>query len=154
MPAWQWLLDGAGVLLLCAIFYGVGLVVRRWLLARRVGSFEVSHRVRSDHPGRGWLLGLGRYAGENFEWFRVFSLAWRPKRTWRRFDLEYAGRRDPVGPESVSLYSGHVIVLCTTSDGEVEFAMSPASLMGFQAWLEAMPPGSRGVRPGDPPTSM
>jgi hypothetical protein len=97
------------------------------------------------------LLGIGRYSGESLEWFRIFSLSPRPKRVWQRFDMEYVGRRRPIGSEQVSLFAGNTIVSCLTAAGEVELAMSESSLMGFQSWLEAMPPGSRGVRPGDAP---
>ena len=124
------------------------------MLARSGGTFELSYRARPDKAGRGWVLGLGRYSGENLEWFRIFSLSPRPKRAWDRADVEYAGQRDPAGVEALSLYADHVVVACNTLDGELELAMTPASLMGFQAWLEAMPPGTRGVRPGDAPGSV
>jgi Protein of unknown function (DUF2550) len=151
MPAWQYLLDAVGLVLLCVLLYGLALVVRRRALARHGGTFELSYRARSRKAGRGWLLGLGRYSGERLEWFRIFSLSPRPKRVWDRADLEYAGRREPEGVEELSLYADHVVVWCTTVDGELELAMGPDSLMGFQSWLEAMPPGTRGVRPGDVP---
>ena len=64
MPVWQWLLDAAGVLLVLVLLYGVGLVVRRRVLSRHGGTFELSYRVRPEQAGRGWLLGLGRYSGE------------------------------------------------------------------------------------------
>jgi hypothetical protein len=142
MPAWQWLLDAAGVLLAVILLYGFGLIVRRRLLSRHGGTFELSYRVRSSHPGRGWLLGLGRYSGGSLEWFRYFSLWPRPKRVLLRSRLTYAGRREPEGAEQMSLYPDHIVISCTTPDGRVELAMSPASLMGFQSWLEAGPPGT------------
>ena len=43
----------------------------------------------------------------------------------------------------MSLYGDHVVVICSTPEGEVELAMSPSSLMGFQSWLEAAPPGTQ-----------
>ena len=43
--------------------------------------------------GRGWLLGIGRYSGDQLEWFRIFSLSPRPKRSWPRGD---AGLRRPA----------------------------------------------------------
>lgn len=146
MPLWLWLLDVAGILLLLVLAYGFCLVVRRRLLSRNRGTFELSYRVRSERAGRGWLLGLGRYSGDSLEWFRIFSLSPRPKRVWRRSGLAFAGQRAPVGVEQVSLYADHVVVLCTTPDGEIELAMSRSSLTGFQSWLEAGPPGSRRVR--------
>jgi hypothetical protein len=151
MAAWEWLVDGIGLLLFLTGCYGIALIIRRRVLARHGGTFELSYRARSSVIGRGWLLGIGRYSGESLEWFRIFSLSPRPKRAWLRFDLEYAGRRDPTGAEQLSLFAGHTVVTCSTAAGDVELAMSDSSLMGFQSWLEAMPPGSRGVRPGDSP---
>ena len=142
MPAWQWLLDAAGVLLLLALLYGIALIVRRRVLSRHGGTFELSYRARAEHPGRGWLLGIGRYSGQSLEWFRIFSLSPRPKRSWQRSVLTYDGRRGPQGVEQMSLYPDHVVIQCSTPDGPVELAMSSASLMGFQSWLEAGPPGT------------
>lgn len=153
-PWWALVLDAVGILLLLVLVFGIALVVRRRLLERDGGTFELSYRIRMKKPGRGWLLGVGRYQNENLEWFRMFSLSPRPKRVWHRADLEFSGQRGAAGAEQISLFADHVVVVCTTSDGHVELAMSPASLTGFQAWLEAMPPGSRGVRRGDNPTSM
>lgn len=142
MPFWQWLLDAAGGALVLVLLYGIALVVRRRVLSRHGGTFELSYRVRPERVGRGWLLGLGRYSGEALEWFRIFSLSPRPKRVWLRDALSYAGRRDPEGAERVSLYPDHVVVRCHTADGDLELAMAPSSLMGFQSWLEAAPPGT------------
>lgn len=142
MAWWEWLLDVSGIALLLLLAYGVGLVLRRRILARHGGTFELSHRLRSDTAGRGWVLGMGRYSGEKLEWFRIFTLWPRPKVVWSRDQLMYDGRREPVGAEHASLYPDHVVIRCATRTGEVEFAMSLASLTGFQAWLEAKPPGT------------
>ena len=147
MPVWQWLLDAAGVLLALVLCYGACLVARRRLLSRHGGTFELSYRVRRTHVGRGWLLGLGRYSGEELQWFRYFSPWPRPKRVLLRSRLTYAGRREPEGVEQMSLYPDHVVISCSTPDGPVELAMSPASLMGFQSWLEAGPPGTDWTKP-------
>lgn len=142
MPVWQWLVDVAGILLLLSLGYGAALVVRRRLLARDGGTFELSYRVRTDRAGRGWVLGLGRYSGETLEWFRLFSLSPRPKRSWPRESLSFDGRREPLGAEQVSLYPDHQVIRCQTPTGEEELAMSAGSLTGFQSWLEARPPGT------------
>ena len=141
MPVWQWLLDAAGVLVGLVLLYGIALVVRRRVLSRNGGTFELSYRARPQKAGRGWLLGLGRYSGESLEWFRIFSLSPRPKRVWRRSELTYTARRSPQGAEQVSLYPEHVVVSCATPTGELELAMGESALMGFQSWLEAGPPG-------------
>lgn len=151
MPLWQWLLDVSGAALVLVLLYGLALVVRRRVIARDGGTFELSYRIRTSRPGRGWLLGVGRYSEERLEWFRIFSLSPRPKRVWVRDELRYVGRRDPEGAEQVSLFPGHVVILCRAASGDIELAMSPATVTGFQAWLEARPPGaempgSRGSR--------
>lgn len=142
MTWWEWLLDACGALLLLCVLYGAGLIVRRRLLSRHGGTFELSHRYRTDRPERGWVLGLGRYSGETLEWFRVFSISPWPKHSWSREELEYDGRREPLGAEQASLYPDHLVIRCQSPDGVVELAMSVASLTGFQSWLEAMPPGT------------
>ncbi|WP_340538016.1 DUF2550 domain-containing protein [Nocardioides sp. GXZ039] len=142
MAWWQWVVDVAGAFLILVLLYGLALVVRRRVITRHGGTFELSHRVRPSGDGRGWVLGVGRYSGERLEWFRLFSLAPRPKRVWRRDALSYDGRRAAQGAEQVSLYPDHVVIVCQAPDGEVELAMSNASLTGFQAWLEARPPGT------------
>ena len=142
MSAWQWLLDSAGVVLLVVIGYGLLLVVRRRVLSRHGGTFELSVRVRSSQAGRGWVLGLGRYRGDRLEWFRIFSPSPRPRLAWDRQDLRIAGQREPDGQEAFALYGGHVVVECTTPRGPVELAMSPSALTGFSSWLEAGPPGA------------
>lgn len=153
-PWWELVRDIAGIVLLLILLLGIALVVRRRALEREGGTFELSYRVPSSKAGRGWLLGIGRYQDKDLQWFRLFSLSPVPKRCWDRADLEYAGQRQPSGAEQISLFADHVVVSCSTGGDTIEMAMSTGSLTGFQAWLEAMPPGSRGVRPGDSPTSM
>lgn len=142
MAWWQWVIDTAGVLLLLTLVYGAALVVRRRGISRHGGTFELSYRVRPIGDGRGWMLGLGRYSGERLEWFRVFSLAPRPKRVWARESLSYDGSRAPVATEQPSLYPDHLVIRCQSPAGELDLAMSAASLTGFQSWLEASPPGT------------
>ena len=53
MPVWQWLLDSAGVVLLVLVLFGLLLVVRRRLLSRHGGTFELSVRDAGQPDGRG-----------------------------------------------------------------------------------------------------
>lgn len=145
MAIWEWLLDAVGVLLLLVVAYFLCLMVRRRVIARDGGTFELAYRVRSDRPGRGWLLGIGRYSGETLEWFRVFTLAPAPKRRWQRVSMAYHASRQPDVDEEIALYPGHVIVECdydSTAGVVLELAMAPDSLIGFQAWLESRNPGT------------
>lgn len=146
MPVWQWLVDSAGAVLLVLVLFGVLLVVRRRVLSRHGGTFELSVRDPDQSEGRGWVLGMGRYREDSLDWYRIFSPLPLPKRSWRRNDLTFASQREPEGSEEYALYAGHVVVVCSTPRGDVELAMSPSSLTGLQSWLEAGPPGSRPSR--------
>jgi hypothetical protein len=143
MPIWERLLESAAGVLLLVLLLGVALIVRRRWLSRHGGTFELSYRAQGHSPGRGWLLGLGRYAGETLEWFRIFSLSPRPKHVWQRSSLNYVDRRVPEGVEQLSLYPGHVVIRCETPAGDIELALGSSSLMGFQSWLESGPPGAQ-----------
>lgn len=137
MSIWDGFLDGSVLLLLLAAF-PVALLLRRRLLSRNGGTFELSfHDQRKGH----WTLGLGRVTGDQLEWFRIFSLGLRPTRSWSRAELSYASTRQPDAAERASLFGGHVVVICRAAEGDIELSMSPAALTGLQAWLEAAPPG-------------
>lgn len=156
MPAWQWVVDIAAVVLLASLLYGVLLVIRRRVLSRDGGTFEMGVRLRGgeggagsgNDRGRGWALGIGRYQGSRLEWFRIFTLSVRPRASWQRNDLSYLGRREPVGGERDALYAGQLVVRLETRKGPVDMAMSEASLTGLQAWLEAGPPGQKAGKGG------
>ncbi|WP_148574634.1 DUF2550 domain-containing protein [Nocardioides caldifontis] len=150
MPLWQWVVDGVGAVLLLLLLYGVVLVVRRRLVGRNGGTFELSYRpaagpagAAQPPSGRGWVLGMGRYSADRLEFFRIFSVAPRPSVVLGRADLSYVGQRSPAPEEAHSLYAGHVVAEFTTRDGRLELAMTPGALTGLLAWLEAAPPGRR-----------
>jgi len=125
----------AGCLLLAALF------VRRLLIARGGGTVEVSMRLYRRRRGRGWALGLVRFAGDRLLWYRMFSLAARPTRVLSRHDLTVVARRNPSGKERLALMSESVVVECTSRRGTVELAMETAALTGFLSWLESAAPG-------------
>jgi hypothetical protein len=118
------------------------LAVRRRALQRGGGSVDVSLRLRAGSNGRGWVLGVGRFDGDALKWYRVFSLAMRPRRTLTRRDLTVVTQREPEGPERLALLSGAVVMECRSSTGPVELAMGSSAKTGFLAWLEAEPPGA------------
>lgn len=124
------------VLALAATVY-----IRRYLLIR-AGAIEMS--VRLDVRGRygwGWAFGVARYHGDELQWFRIFSLSPRPKRSFRRTSLEIIQRRAPEGPETLALLSGAVVLSCVDRGRRVEVAMAPTALTGFLSWLESAAPG-------------
>ncbi len=141
MPWWQWLADVAGLCLLLLFGYAGLLLVRRRVLTRGSGAFELSYRARTDRPGRGWVLGLGRYEQDSLAFYRLFGILLRPLRSFGRESIAAVRRRDPDAAEQSVLYGGHLVVECDVGDRAVELAMSPEALTGLMAWLEAAPPG-------------
>ena len=132
----------AAALVLLAVLPLVVLSVRRRLLQRLGGTIELSLRATPAADGRGWMLGVGRFEGDDLRWYRVFSLSVRPRRTLSRRDLQVVRRREPAGGETLALLEGVVVMVCTSPQGPVELAMDPSAVTGFLAWLEAQPPGA------------
>ena len=71
----------------------------------------------------------------------IFSLSPAPKRVWQRSEVTFVGRREPEGP-SRCRSTPTTWWSPARRRGPVELAMGPASLTGFQSWLEAGPPGA------------
>lgn len=128
------------VLVGATLLLAVGLR-RRWL-SRAGGAVEMSYRLSRKSQGRGWVLGVGRFTGDELQWFRVFSFSTRPRRTLNRRGLVVRGRREPHGPETFALLKGAEVVELTAAGTPVEIALDTAALTGFLAWVEAVPPGA------------
>jgi hypothetical protein len=130
---------GIGVLIVLAVL--TLLFVRRGFLARRGGTIELSLRLTTMVPGRGWSAGLARFAGDELRWYRIFSFSIGPRRVLTRRGLAVERRRQPEGPERLVLPSDWVIVRCISHQAPVEIAMAEPALTGFLSWVEAAPPG-------------
>ncbi|NKQ54887.1 DUF2550 domain-containing protein [Amycolatopsis sp. K13G38] len=129
------------VLAVLAIWY-----VLRWARMRRAGGVSVALRWNPDNARAGWHLGIGRYEGEVFAWYRVWSLRTGPDRVFEREALEIADRRDPAGTEAYAVPADASVLRCVSDGGApIEIAMGPGALTGFLSWLESAPPG-RGLR--------
>jgi hypothetical protein len=135
-------LQAIGAILAVGIGLLMALFVRRLLISRGGGTVEVSVRLYRKQHGRGWALGLARFSGDKLLWYRMFSLAFRPREILSRKNLNVLSRREPNGSERVALLSGSVILECQTEHGPVEVAMDSAALTGFLSWLESAAPGS------------
>jgi hypothetical protein len=130
-----------GLVLLAALLLLSISVRRRWL-SREGGAIEMSFRLKPRSHGRGWVLGLGRFNGDDLEWFRVFSFSTRPRRTLNRKRLHVLDRRQPTGAEAPALHKGMEVVELRSAGEPVEIALETATLTGFLAWLESQPPGA------------
>ena len=114
---------------------------RRWL-SRSGGAIEMSLRLKPRSQGRGWVLGVGRFVADDLQWFRVFSLSPRPRRTLSRRDLDVLARRAPTGPESLALLKGMEVLELSSAGQKVEIGLDTSTMTGFLAWLESRPPGA------------
>ena len=126
---------------LCLVLILV-VAARRVVLQRRGGAVDLSLRLRDDRAGAGWALGIGLFDGDALRWYRVFSLAPRPRRVLSRTDLTVVRQRAPEEPEAMALLADAVVVECVSTAGPVTMAMDPSAVTGFLAWLEARPPGA------------
>lgn len=138
---------------ICILLPLVALTVRRRYLARYGAAFECSARLdlpiadatpgstSGPTPNPRWVLGVGCYRGEFFEWYRFFSLSLRPRLSWHRREIVVRETRDPDALEATSLYASHRIVRFGVGEDVFDVAMDAGSVTGFLAWLEAAPPG-------------
>jgi hypothetical protein len=121
----------------------------RWARMRKAGGVSVALRWQPDRERSGWHVGIGRYRGEEFVWYRVWSLRIGPDRVFHRDSLYIADRREPIGTESYAVPSGSSVLRCDSGgDDAIEIAMGPGALTGFLSWLESAPPGRRVPRAG------
>jgi hypothetical protein len=130
---------GVGVLALLLAL--TALFVRRGIIARSGGTVELSLRLTTMVPGRGWSSGLARFAGDELRWYRIFSFALRPRRVLSRRGLAVERRRSPDGPERLVLPGDWVVVRCVSHQAPVEIAMPAGTLTGFLSWVEGARPG-------------
>lgn len=118
------------------------LFARRTLVTRAGGTIKLNLRLSTMVHGRGWSAGFARFDGDDLRWYRLFSLACRPRRVLSRNGLVVQSTRDPSGPERRALPHDWVILRCTAYRSPVEIAMARSTVMGFLSWLEATPPGA------------
>lgn len=143
MPLWVWFVDSLAFIVALLVLLLASLLVRRRLLARSGGTFEMSVNKSAEAQAKGWTLGLAVYKDTELQWFRTFSLSPRPAHRFARGDVLIEGRREPVGHEVHAIHSGHLIVATKNATGVRQFAMSANALTGLLSWLESSPPGQR-----------
>jgi hypothetical protein len=133
----------AAVWILVALLAVAGLVLaagasRLRTLSHRVGSFPC-HARPAGNPAATFTLGIAHYAVGRIDWYRCWSLAPRPARTWRRDRLVVTGRV----PLDHAGQTDQYLVRCRYDGTDFELSMSTAAYAGLASWLEAAPPGRR-----------
>ena len=125
------------VVVLVALIAGAG-VSRLRTLSHRVGSFPCAARPVVS-PSASWSLGIAHYAVGRIEWWRCWSLAPRPARTWQR-ELLSVTDREPLDSTG---QPGQYLVRCRYDGADFELTISADAYAGLASWLEAAPPGRR-----------
>lgn len=136
----EWVAIVVATLALLIVLALGGLFLRR-LVLQRSGGFDMCLRVGTERMGHGWVFGIGRYRGDDLEWFRTFSYGGRPKWSLRRPELNIVDRRSPDPEEISDLPADQIVLTCLVGDRSLEISMSEPASMAFLAWLEAAPPG-------------
>ncbi len=131
---------GIGVFAMLAALLAI--FVRREAISRGGGTIDMNMRLSTFAPERGWAPGLARFTNDELRWYRLFSLAVRPRRVLSRHGLIVESRRPPTGAERLAMPPGWVVVHCRGAGPAVDVALAETALMGFRSWLESAPPGA------------
>jgi hypothetical protein len=122
------------VLLVLVVAVALG-ASRLRVLSSRIGSFVCA--TRSVHPAAGpWTAGIAHYGVGRIDWWRSWSLAPRPARSWLRDELEVVARARLSAAGDQDL----VLVRCRYQGTDFDLTMSSDASAGLTAWLEAAPP--------------
>lgn len=129
-----------GLVVLLALMAGV--FTRREYFARTKGTVELYFRLYQRPGGRGWAPGFAQFRGDELKWYRLFSLALRPRRRLSRRQLVVESRRTPTPEEAPLVPAEWVILRCQIGQGYIEVAMPRQTVTGFLSWLESVTPYS------------
>ena len=135
-----------GVAVLVVVVVSICVIALRRAVLIRSGAIDISWRRKLRPDGSGWVLGQGRYHGNELLLYRAFSPWPGAARRLHRESLRLGRRRTAVGTEPDLLPVDAVIVRCTHGGTELELAVAEEALTGLRSWLESMPPASRSVR--------
>jgi hypothetical protein len=112
------------------------IIARQRLMLRSPGGIPLAVQTR----GSRWTYGIGRYAGDELQWFRALGIGTRPSRSLRRSELRVLSRTQATGGDLASLPPDAVIVRCSDSLGPITLGLSDSAYTGFVSWLEASAP--------------
>lgn len=141
----MWWNIGWAVLLLVALIIVplVFLYLRRRWLTGQGGAFDCAMRRVGEDPTFRWHLGMGRYRGEELQWFRAFSLSMRPALRLRRGQIHSSAAREPSRADSFLLYDNSCVLTVrdATRGRSYYFGVERDVATALMSWMEAAPPG-------------
>ena len=136
------LLEIAAVSLIAVLVVLAAVFGRREFFARAPGTVQLHFRLHHRPRGGGWAPGFAQFRGDELRWYRLFSLAPRPRRRLPRRRLSVRDRRTPTVEEARLIPPEWVILSCDIGREQVEVAMSRHTVTGFLSWLESATPRS------------
>ena len=121
------------------------LLVRRGVIISHGGVFDCGLRRWKDGNPGGWALGMARYSGNLFKWYRMFAVLPRRSFQMTRDDMVLGESRRMDAMESLQLLDDQFVVELHLRESQqrLDLSMSRQSLVGLSAWLESAPIGHR-----------
>jgi len=143
---WVGTAETVGWVFLCLVgLTVVVLLVRRQVIISHGGVFDCGLRQWKDDTPGGWALGMARYSGNLFKWYRMFAVIPRHSLQMSRDEIELGEIRRLDAIESVQLFDDQFVVELKPVNGNPkrDLSMSRQSLVGLSSWVEAAPVGYR-----------
>ncbi|MEO9237571.1 MAG: DUF2550 domain-containing protein [Jatrophihabitantaceae bacterium] len=135
------LVENVGLLVACLVFVG-GLAA--WLLVlvhqRRMVSSAGGLPVALKRGEQRWANGVGRYAGDEFIWYRTLSLSPTAALRIPRTELSVVSTRVWTPSRDMALRPNLMIVECRLGGADLSLGFPDNGLTGFLSWLEASAP--------------
>ena len=130
-----------GIVAVCLV---VVLALVAWTLVvlhqRRLVSSVGGLAVALKRDNERWANGVGRYAGDEFVWYRTLSLTPAPAMRLPRRELTVLSSRAWDVSQDSALRPNLSIVECDLRGSRVSLGFPDSGLTGFLSWLEASAP--------------
>lgn len=130
-----------GIVAVCLV---VVLAVSAWLLVvlhqRRLVSSVGALAVALKRDDERWANGVGRYAGDEFVWYRTLTLSPAPAMRLPRRELTVISSRPWDVSRDSALRPNLSIVECDLRGLRLSLGFPDSGLTGFLSWLEASAP--------------
>lgn len=135
------LVENVGLLVACLVVVGG---VAAWLLVlvhqRRMVGSAGGLPVALKRADQRWANGVGRYAGDEFIWYRTLSLSPTAAVRMPRSELKVVSTRAWNASRDMALRPNLRIVECRIHGEELSLGFPDNGLTGFLSWLEASAP--------------
>ena len=143
---WRGTLEAAGLICLILVVLALAiLLIRRRVIISHGGVFDCSLRRWHDGQPGGWAIGMARYSGDSFKWYRMFALIPRHSLQLDRDDMVLRRTRRVDALESLQLFEDQYVVELAPIGDELrlDLSMPQPSLVGLASWLEGAPAGRK-----------